>query len=556
MIGILHGYLLDGSGSNLWTRSVVRALCRAGETVHLVCQEPHPEAYDFIATAHVCEPDGAVRTLFERDTPYEGRCIMHRPALGDTLPVYVWDEYEDFDRVVPMAELTETELEEYLHRNVQVVLRVVAEHGVTVLHANHAVLMSVVAHRVSTWANVPYVIMPHGSALEYAVRADERLRRLGAEAFDHASRVLVISEEVAQRTRAAFGEAAPGLEDRLTQLDLGVDTSAFRPIEIAERASNIARVSELLRGVERGRTAEQAQALRDALAAGRSPVDAAGAAGSFIAKHPDADVETKLASVDWDADPVLVFVGRLIAAKGIHAVLAALPGILAEVPRLRLIVTGHGPLRDALEAFVFALERGDRTLAGRVLAFAESIDAGEPGHLDAIRLHWQQLDDAGMSDGYWAAAARHVRADSVLFTGYLTHREMAWLLPCCDAGIFPSMVLESGPLVFLEALASGVFPIGTYFGGMKVKIDRVAPRLPPGHAELMKVRPDAARIVADIARVVPGAIPLGRQHRATLRRIADDHYDWKPVALRLRELLRGVEAETQAAPRGPRRGHA
>ena len=39
MICILHGYLLEGSGSNLWTRSVVESLCRAGETVHLMAQE-------------------------------------------------------------------------------------------------------------------------------------------------------------------------------------------------------------------------------------------------------------------------------------------------------------------------------------------------------------------------------------------------------------------------------------------------------------------------------------------------------------------------------------
>jgi hypothetical protein len=30
MICILHGYLLEGSGSNLWTRSVVESLCRQG----------------------------------------------------------------------------------------------------------------------------------------------------------------------------------------------------------------------------------------------------------------------------------------------------------------------------------------------------------------------------------------------------------------------------------------------------------------------------------------------------------------------------------------------
>jgi glycosyltransferase involved in cell wall biosynthesis len=537
MICLLHGYLLDGSGSNLWTRSIVRALCRAGETVHLVCQEPHPEKYDFISTALGYAADGTVTTLLDRPSSYAGRCIMHKPVLGDTLPVYVWDEYEEFARVVPMTELSDAELEEYLHRNVQVVLRVVREHGITAIHANHAVLMSVVAQRVSAWTDVPYVVMPHGSALEYAVRPDERLRRLGADAFNHARGVLAISNETADRTRSAFGDAVHDLDGRLHRLDLGVDTAAFQPIGPAERQHNIDRVATLLQNVPRGRTAEQARRLRDALADGAAPDAAVAAVGSFTAKNPDADVESKLAAIDWQADRVLAFVGRLIPAKGIHAVIAALPLILTRTPRLRFVVTGHGPLRDPLEALLYAYERGDRALAEAVLAHAETIDAGEPEHLVAVRHFWQQLDDDGTSDDYWDAARRLVTADTVVFTGYLTHREMAWLLPCCDAGIFPSMVIEAGPLVFLEALASGVFPIGTYFGGMQVKIDRVAAALGAAHADAMKIRPDARHIVADIARAVPAAVQSDPRRSAALRQVAEDHYDWNPVALRFRDLL-------------------
>ncbi len=104
MICILHGYLLEGSGSNLWTRAIVHALCRDGHAVHLVCQELHPDMYDFVAAAYVYENDGSVTTSFERDTPYAAGCVMHKPRLGDTLPVYVRDRYEEFAHVVPMVE--------------------------------------------------------------------------------------------------------------------------------------------------------------------------------------------------------------------------------------------------------------------------------------------------------------------------------------------------------------------------------------------------------------------------------------------------------------------
>lgn len=537
MICLLHGYLLDGSGSNLWTRSVLRAMCRAGEDVHLMCQEAHPERYDFIAEAHTYQADGTRTQQLSRDVPYPGRCTMHVPALGDTLPVYVWDEYEQFANVVPMTELDDVQLEHYLHRNVTVLLRLIREHGITVLHANHAVLMSVVAERASAWTGVPYAVMPHGSAFEYAVRPDARFRRLGAEAFAHAKRLFVISDEVAARVESLLGSDVAALGQKMTRLDLGVDTAAFVPIDAASRADNAARVKALLADVPRGRTAAQAAALVSALDAGADVATACAAVGDFVAKNPDADIETKLDSVDWTTAQGLAFVGRLIPAKGIHALVGALPLVLPHAPRLRLIVVGHGPLRDPLEALMYALQRGDRTLAEQALAHAGSTDVGEPEHLNALRIFWDQLDARGGHEEYWDAARRHIKPDTVLFTGCLTHREMSLLLPCCDVAIFPSMVAEAGPLVFLEALASGVFPIGTYFGGMQVKIDRVAEEVPPDVAAAMKVRREAAHIVSDIAAAIPAALRHAPQHCHTLRRLAEDHYDWQPIGRRLARQL-------------------
>ena len=52
MICILHGYLLDGSGSNLWTRSIVESLCRQGEIGPVERFDP-AEAADEMRILHV-----------------------------------------------------------------------------------------------------------------------------------------------------------------------------------------------------------------------------------------------------------------------------------------------------------------------------------------------------------------------------------------------------------------------------------------------------------------------------------------------------------------------
>jgi len=43
---IWHGYLLGGTGSNVYTRALARSWSHAGHDVVVLCQEPEPGAFD------------------------------------------------------------------------------------------------------------------------------------------------------------------------------------------------------------------------------------------------------------------------------------------------------------------------------------------------------------------------------------------------------------------------------------------------------------------------------------------------------------------------------
>ncbi|CAN5165021.1 hypothetical protein BH09GEM1_BH09GEM1_22920 [soil metagenome] len=537
MICILHGYLLEGSGSNLWTRSVVESLCTDGHVVQLVCQEPHPELYACIAEAYRYHEDGRVETMFVRDVHYPGRCIMHKPQLGDTLPVYVWDKYDEYPNVVPMVNLSDAEIESYVEKNVRVVRRVVDEHGVTAMHANHAVLMSVVAQRVSKQTGVPFAVMPHGSALEYAVKPDPRFQAWATGAFIDAGHVFVLGEEVRQRV-ATLLPAVTDLDEKFSVLPLGVHTAEFSPVPRERRREKMGRFWNALAPLSRGRTPVQLGEMLDRVRHAHD-ADALRLALTSIKygmKSPDEDVEEKLQQIDWEHDAVLLFVGRLISAKGVQSGLAALPLILADDPGVRLILVGHGPLREVMEAFVWALEHGDRALVERIVECGRMLEgdpagAGGSQALGKVKMFFRDLDSRGELDAYFETARQHVRSDRVIFTGYLTHNELKHLFPCCDAGIFPSIVKEAGPLVFLESLASGCFPLGTYFGGMKASIDSIAELFPEEIAAAMKLNP--LDTVADIVKNVSTALRWGVRYKDVLSRTARERYDWTSVGRRL-----------------------
>lgn len=544
MICILHGYLLEGSGSNLWTRSIVESLCRQGETVHLMAQENHPERYDFISEARFYRPDGTVETRFRRAPSTSGCCILHQPDLGDTLPVYVWDRYEEFPRVVPLVDLPDEEVEEYVQRNTRALLRIVQEHGITAIHANHAVLMSVVAQRVKAATGVPFSIMPHGSALEFAVKRQKRYHAMAVSAFTDASLVFVHGDEMRQRVRTILGDV-PGLEDKFMDLHLGVDTSQFQPVPRSGRREMAARMAAVLADTPRGRKPGHSEPMLARLRGymGHDELrELLADEPAYDGKAPDADVEARLDAIHWESDPTLLFVGRLISTKGIQGVVAALPLILRERPEMRLIIVGHGPLRRPLEALLWALEHGERELVQTIVAWGRDLEGAPEGEsagaeLTQVARFLEQVEARGELDAYYQAARDHVRPDRVVFTGYLTHRELRFLFPCCDAAVFPSVVKEAGPLVFLEALAAGSFPLGTYFAGMKASIDAVADSLPAGDGDTMKLDPATERTVADIVRRVPAALDMGEKHKETLYRVARERFDWTSVARTLHQEL-------------------
>ena len=510
-----------------------------------MAQEAHPETYDFISAAHRHHADGTVETWHTKTSAQPGECILHVPVLGDTLPVYVHDRYEQFARVVPMVDLSDEEVEEHIRVNERVLERIVVRYGIRALHANHSVLQSVVAQRVSARLGIPYAIMPHGSALEYAVKRDERFRRLAESAFRDAAHVFVHGEEMQNRVL----EAMPSLradQARFSDLHLGVDTTLFEPTPRTERRERIERLVDALPPSTAGRTAKQAAALLESMRSGLSEAELTAilaAARDYAHKEPDADVAERLRAIDWSSEATLLFVGRLIASKGIDAVFAALPLLVRERPDLRLIVVGHGPLREPLEAMLWALRHGDAELLrliaerGRVLEGSPEGGDGDSALAPVARFLDRLRRDGTFED--YLDAGRALRPDTVVFTGYLTHRQLRFLFPCCDAAVFPSVVREAGPLVFLEALASGSFPLGTYFGGMRASIDSLADRLPAEVIDTMKLSADPDHIVDDVVARVPDAMALVDANRTALFEVARERYDWTSVA---RDFVRTLEA--------------
>ena len=189
---IWHGYLLGGTGSNVYTRALARAWSRLGHDVVVFCQEPHPEEYDL----------GGARVV--------------RPELDGPLPVFVLDRYEDLEpRYV--QDLTRAEQDDFVERNAAAL----REHlPADFLLTNHVLLGA----PVGAAAGMPFTVKAHGSELEFSMRGNEELCAWALESLAEATEVLAGSEHI----RAVLEEVV-GWRERVRIVPPGVDVEEFRP---------------------------------------------------------------------------------------------------------------------------------------------------------------------------------------------------------------------------------------------------------------------------------------------------------------------------------------
>jgi glycosyltransferase involved in cell wall biosynthesis len=187
-----HGYLLGGTGSNVYTRALAREWSRAGHEVVVFCQERHPDLYDL------------------------GGAEVVRPDIGGLLPVFVLDRYEGVEARL-LQDFTRGERDRYVERNAAAL----REHlPADLVFTNHVLLGA----PVGAASGAPFAVKAHGSELEYSMRGNADLSEWGKETLAQAREVFVGSAHI----RAVL-EDVVGHVDRVFEVPPGVDVDEFRP---------------------------------------------------------------------------------------------------------------------------------------------------------------------------------------------------------------------------------------------------------------------------------------------------------------------------------------
>jgi glycosyltransferase involved in cell wall biosynthesis len=548
---IFHGYLLSGTGSNVYNARLAEALVGLGHEVHLLCQDRHPERHAFVGAAGDWdsgrlrvgaiegargERDGGERAVGGRqgniDSGAAGAspgCTVYRPNIGGLLPLYVQDRYEGIEAKT-FADCSDEEIARYVQANVDAVRDVAELVRPEAALANHLVMGPLIMAR-ALGEQTPYAVKVHGSALEYTVKPQpERFLDFAREGLASAKTVLVGSRHTAESLWRALGEQG-GAEVKLrTRLGPpGVDIERFHPQEPHEAWATMRGLQQRLgRGTPAFLEESSSAFARD--------------------EQQVADALEKI----LDRRGVLVaFVGKLIVSKGVDLLVAAWPFVAMRAPDAQLAIVGFGAYRVGLERLVACLAAGDLDGAMEIARLGRALEAegGEdrdPRQAAPLRHLLAFLGSLSGAEAHRYLEAARDLDQRIVFTGRLDHEELAEVLPVCSALVVPSTFPEAFGMVAVEAGACGALPVSAAHSGLAEVSQALAGELPPQAAAWLSFPIDDEAVRALGERLVAwlGADnALQARTRAALVTAVRERWSWQGVA-------RGVIAAARGEPVG------
>jgi glycosyltransferase involved in cell wall biosynthesis len=266
-IVVWHGYLLGGTGSNVYTRSLAREWSRAGHDVVVVCQDRNADQYD-LGGARVVVPE----------------------LPGGLLPVFVLDRYAGL-RPKLLQDFTTEERRAYVGANAAALRELLPADLVFVNH----VLMG---GAVGAAAGASFRVKAHGSELEYSLRGRPELEAWARESLAAAEATYVGSRHIREVLEEVVGHV-----ERVFEVPPGVDVDEFAPQD--RDAALAALIAEARRDPPNPRNGNE--------------------------RLPDADNADRLARFLAGDEPTVLYFGKLIEQKGVQLLIEAMRRVDARL---------------------------------------------------------------------------------------------------------------------------------------------------------------------------------------------------------------------------------
>lgn len=532
---ITHGYLLNGTGSNLYVNNLVREWCKIGHNVFLVCQEPHADGIDFINELyHGVDDNKSVELKHSKNSEFDGKCFCFIPDISGLLPVYVYDHYDGFT-VKEFPDCSDQELTNYVDLNTNMLSFILDNYDIDKVQTNHTVMFPFIASKAISERNISHYATVHGSALNFTVKKFDRFVPYAIKGLESATKLLVDSKHAEEELHEFLTDQnRTDLIERIVIIPAGVDINNFniennKSTQLTKFINSLAPLCEK----SKGRTEtinEKVNELRFSNPNYHSLIKSI--RDSYDYRNIDVTAASRIDSIKIDQNPTVLFIGKYLWTKGIHLIIGAIPYILKQKPDTQFIFVGFGPFREIAETIINSIENKEIELLIEELKNNPDLFTGEkeelPILLDFLNEHKSEFSN--ISSGL------NIK-DRITFTGIISHKELVHLIPAVDVLIAPSVFPEAFGMVAIEAMACGVYPVLSYQSAFMEITDELIECIKDYPVAIEKVSLDKnapIRIANNVLNYFNAKSNFDTNQftrfQNDMRQLVVDKYSWKGIA--------------------------
>jgi glycosyltransferase involved in cell wall biosynthesis len=526
-IVIVHGYILNGTGSNIYTINLAKSYKNMGHAVTIVCQDLNSLNYDFVDEL-IC-PTNPIPPK----QPLDGTVRVIVPDINNLLPVYVYDKYEGFD-VKTIPDCTDEEIELHISKMVYSLEQVVRQ-SVDLLITNHALLSPCIVARVLQNHTIPHICKIHGSALTFVLKDNYKYKKYAIEGLGSCDHIIAGTLHIKNYLYDIFGATVsakldfknkiviipPGMDPDIFQLLDNIQSNQTQFLQKIKHNDGTGRDHDKMSSFDHNIKNESLDNVH------RYLVDRG---ATYNQRSVDNDLLSRMTNNRIDTDePLIIYFGKFLNTKGVGEVLVTFPTILKQFPKARLLLVGFGEYREHLEAMIRAMKwPGDIDLFTKCAMAGDFVDA--------------------MDFKKWFRPLIQSNIDRITVTGCLDHQQLGKLLPLASIAIVGSKANEAFGMVAVEAMACGVLPIMNYHSGI-IDCLKVVESTDPELAEIMSIpvkqggvhgTADGSYLVEQLVIKVSDALNYryaDNNISIRLREIVINKFSWKSICQEIIQLV-------------------
>jgi glycosyltransferase involved in cell wall biosynthesis len=453
-IVILHGYILQGTGSNIYVANIAKAWKKQGHKVTILCQDRNANKLPFIDEFILGTPKKPLTA------PKNGSIRVIVPNINNILPVYVLDEYNGYI-VKTIQTMSDKEINNHINMVADTLKQIYDTQHVDKVFANHALLSPAIALKALKGTTIPYDIKIHGSAIEFSLVAAPRLMKYVTESIENANNIIAGSQHIKNRIIKLCHnqidlcslknvKSAKQIEKKIKIIPPGMDPELFKIADnfSINNAAFITKTKETTKTLPTGRHFKKiisspntetttSKALQQSLI---------NKCKTYNQRIVDSDLLEKW-NITTPNEPIIFYFGKFLQTKGIGELLAIAPHIISKNPKVKFIFSGFGTYREHMEQLLDAFSDGD---------LKKAIKIGNAGNFIteiAVKRYFMQITEK-------------IRK-RIIITGFLNHNLLSKLLPMSSICMIPSRLSEAFGMVAVEAMSCGVIPICNNHSGLK-----------------------------------------------------------------------------------------